>query len=339
MSRFIDLARKAAARRSRLPDDWNDWRQVDREQGPRPFQVLTVTSNKGGVGKTTVATNLAVYFRALREDLPILLLGLDDQTTIDRMFELGPKTSGETMTSALRARSFTSAVHLGQYGVHYVPSGPDIAELKREISDPFYLQAVLHRTDWHGLIIIDTKSDLEILSQNAIAASDLTIAVVTDHASLTEAKKVFDLLDTWKRPHERARILLSLVDRRIKFRESESRDVLSLLISEIRRLDYPLFESFLSRSPKVESLQTNPAGRTLSILNAGKGSLVYRQMRHLADDVLNVLDESRSAGGSRGSLVAAASRLLRGDTDEFWGDPLLNAGAAGKVESPAVEHV
>ena len=338
MSRFIELARKAAARRARLPDDWNDWRQVDREQGPRPYQVLTVTSNKGGVGKTTVATNLAVYFRALREDLPILLLGLDDQTTIDRMFRLGPEAPGETMTSALRARSFTSAVQLGQYGVHYVPSGPDIAELKREISDPFYLQAVLQRTDWHGLIIIDTKSDLEILSQNAIAASDLTITVVTDYASLTEAKKVFDLLDTWKRPRERARILLSLVDRRIKYRDSDSRDVLSLLVSEIRRLDYPLFESFLSRSPKVESLQTNPTGRTLSILSAGKGSLVQHQMRHLADDVLSALGESAPSGGTRGSFVAAASRLLSGDTDELWGDPLLDPGPAGKVESPAVEH-
>jgi cellulose biosynthesis protein BcsQ len=41
--------------------------------------VLAVVSNKGGVGKTTVATNLAVYLRAMREDLPILLIGLDDQ--------------------------------------------------------------------------------------------------------------------------------------------------------------------------------------------------------------------------------------------------------------------
>ena len=58
--------------------------------GPKPVRrrarVLTVSSNKGGVGKTTVASNLAVYLRALREDLPVLVVGLDDQGTLDRMF-------------------------------------------------------------------------------------------------------------------------------------------------------------------------------------------------------------------------------------------------------------
>ena len=33
-----------------------------------PLRVIAVTSNTGGVGKTTLAVNLAVYARALRED-------------------------------------------------------------------------------------------------------------------------------------------------------------------------------------------------------------------------------------------------------------------------------
>ena len=47
-------------------------RRLDPGSASRPFRVLTVANNKGGVGKSTLATNLAVYFRALREDLPVL---------------------------------------------------------------------------------------------------------------------------------------------------------------------------------------------------------------------------------------------------------------------------
>ncbi len=270
------------------------------------YRVLTVTSNKGGVGKTTVATNLAIYFRALREDLPILLVGLDDHQLIDRMFAIEGKTGGTRVEAALRDGDLAPAIRLGQYGVHYVPSSPEISELKGELRDPFYLHEVLRRTAWKGLVIIDTKSDLEILTRNAIAAADLSVVVVEDQLSIHEAVRVFELLGRYRKPRASARVLLSLVDQRIKFAGARHGDILTLLRSEVDGRGLPRFESFLSRSPKVQSLGTNPGGRPLSILHNAKGSTVHRQMYELACEVLELLGDLEFEGADTAPETAAA---------------------------------
>jgi len=289
VSRFFDAVRRADESRLRPREILRPGtiRELPREQ--RPFRVLAVVSNKGGVGKTTVATNLAVYLRAMREDMPILLLGLDDQSAIDRMFAIEPGESQPTILDALRTGSLSSAIRLGNYGVNYLPTSPRIGQLKREITDPGHLHAVLLRTSWRGIVIIDTKSDLEILTQNALAASDLALVLARDLVSLFEAQKVFDLLAAWKRPPETARVLLSLVDLRVRYSEGQDRDILSLLLAEIRSMGLPLLESFLSSSPKVDSLATNPARAAKTILHGAPGSIVHRQMQHLAAEVLRIL--------------------------------------------------
>jgi len=40
--------------------------------------TITISSEKGGVGKTTLATNLAIYLKAIREDLPVTLFSFDN---------------------------------------------------------------------------------------------------------------------------------------------------------------------------------------------------------------------------------------------------------------------
>ena len=49
------------------------WYVVDGRDLPMSPRLL----GKPGVGKTTIASNLAVYLRALRPDLPLLLVGFD----------------------------------------------------------------------------------------------------------------------------------------------------------------------------------------------------------------------------------------------------------------------
>jgi cellulose biosynthesis protein BcsQ len=294
MSRIYDMLQRAEA--NRRP-------QQEPEPVPaaRTAHFLSVVNNKGGIGKSTIATNLAVYLRALHEDLPILVLSLDDQSPVDRMFRLDDELPGESLTEALRRGSLERAIRLGQYGIHYVPTCRRVSELKRELADPHDVRRALLRTHWRGLVIVDTKSDLELLTQGAMLASDLVLVPVTDHASLLEAERVFAWLEARDVPQERAKVLLSLIDLRVKYREGEQHDLLGLLLSEIRRRGHPLLQSYISRSPKVESLYSNPEGRAISVLHGAKGSPASEQFQQLAREVFAALPP----------LVAPAEQKVR----------------------------
>jgi cellulose biosynthesis protein BcsQ len=290
--------------------------------GPaRSGRVLAVASNKGGVGKTTLATNLAIYLRALHEELPILILSLDDQGIIERMFGLGGRLPGDgNVKHGWAERSFERVVHLGQYGVHYVPSAPDTALLKARAEDPLTLRRILDRTEWPGLVIVDTKSDLEALTRNALHAADRVLVPVSDWASLEEAGKVFTILARAGFP-DRARVVLTLVDRRTHV-ESTGEELAERLREEVLRRGWPVCQASLSRSPRVEALNSE-SDQPLSILHAARGTAVHRELRELAEEVAKDLGLGpglraprsvplRPPGGARSAISDFKAALLRG---------------------------
>ena len=320
---------------------YNFLKSVERGARPEPeprmrsARVVSVVNNKGGIGKSTIACNLAVYLRAMHEDLPILVMSLDDQSLVDRMFSLPGTPPGEPLDTALRRGTLEPAICMGQYGIHYVATCQKISALKRSLDDANILEQAIAGTRWNGLVVVDTKSDLDILTQAAIVASDLVLVLVSDQASLLQADRVFALLEKLGVPRERARVVLSLIDLRVKFREGEQRDLLGFLIEEIQRRGFPLLQSFVSRSPKVESLYSNPEGRAIPVLHGARGTPASQQFHHLASEVWAALPDAPSAPATaprarlRG-LTPTASAALRGGPLHVWKLP-FRIGRGGKV--------
>jgi len=279
MGRTLDALRAAELRREELRTF---------ELGRRRFRLITVASNKGGVGKTTFALHLSVYVRALQEDLPILVLALDDQTLIERTLAVSEERDGPSLLDALRAGSLDGAVRVGQFGIHYVRAAADAGELRPLLADPRSLDRLLRRSGIEGLVVVDTKSELGLSTRAAVRAADLVVAPARDVASLAEAEKVRGLLapDASDRFH----VLLSGVDLRIKFEHGEAPDLLALLLAELRRRGLSHFPTFLSRSPIVEALATPPAGAPRTLLHSAPRSLVHRQLTALVREVLAALD-------------------------------------------------
>ena len=289
---------------------------------PRLRTTIAVCSNKGGVGKTTISTNLAIYLRALNEDVPVLLVGLDDQSVIDRMFRLEPAEPGEgNLKHGWAERCLDRVILPGRYGVHFVPPPPDTRMLKARAEDPDTLRRILTRTDFAGVAILDTKSDLEALTTNALHAADRVLLPVADRASLEEAGKVFRLLERAHLPLDRAKIVLSLVDRRTRVGDHVA--LFDRLVADIEARGWPRYQNHLSRSPRLESLNSateNPG----SILHHARGTRVHEQMRWLAEEVMKEIGlvpkaigppppaPPRKGGGGVGGLKSALLRGLRG---------------------------
>ncbi|HEY8121803.1 MAG TPA: ParA family protein [Myxococcota bacterium] len=255
---------------------------------PSQRRVIVVASNKGGVGKTTVATNLAITLRALHEDLPILLVTLDDQSIVERMFRIGPRREGaKTLRDAFIQRSLEGCAELGEFGIHFVPAASELEALKVRAAEPHTLRRMLEASAWPGIVIFDTKSDLEALTRSALEVCDLAILPVADRASFQEAEKAIELLRRHGGRRKRGRILFTLVDRRTKL-DAEGRDLYERLSEKVEEQGWPRFTALLSRSPRVEALNSGKK-RPRSILHEAKGTLVQKQLRELAEEVSKLL--------------------------------------------------
>ena len=93
---------------------------------------------------------------------------------------------------------------------------------------------IIENTEWPGLVILDTKSDLEALTVSAWRAADRILVPIADWASLEEAGKIFRLLDRCGVGAERARVVFTLVDRRSRVGGSTT-PLYRRLVDEVER--------------------------------------------------------------------------------------------------------
>jgi len=258
--------------------------------------IITISSEKGGVGKTTLATNLAIYLKAMREDLPVTIFSFDNHFTIDRMFEhKGQKLKGDVHDMLMGAGA-TEVVHIGQYGVGYIPSSTELGDIHERFKGPMTLARMLAESGLSGIVIIDTRPDLNILTQNALYAADRVLIPVKDMPSLDNCRNIFSLFEQRGIDKRSLALLPCLIDERIKF-EGVFKDLKTLLRAFAANRGYRCLDTFISKSPKVESLNTNPDGKIYPILTHARGTDVHGQFTEISRDLLRSYDttpESRA---------------------------------------------
>ncbi|MCH8497067.1 MAG: AAA family ATPase [Marinobacter sp.] len=164
------------------------------EQATRRSRMLAITGGKGGVGKTSIAVNLALTLA--RDGQRVLLL--DGDTDLANVSIMLGQYPNRTLEQALNGSCSLEEVILeAPHGLHVIPgaSGMERCMAVSAADRTRLLEALAALESNYDTILIDTAAGLQPVVLHMIAAADQACVVVTpDPASLTDAFSLLKVL-------------------------------------------------------------------------------------------------------------------------------------------------
>lgn len=170
-----------------------------------PVKFFSIANQKGGVGKTTTAINLAAAVAA--RDIPTLIIDLDPQANATSGLGFA-KEAGQSLYQALLGREDTESKILptAVENLSLIPSEVDIAAMEMELAhtDNYLLRLKdtllpLKESDRFKVVFFDCPPSLGMLSMNAMAAADrVLIALQCEYLAMEGLGQILNIINQFK---------------------------------------------------------------------------------------------------------------------------------------------
>lgn len=264
-------------------------------------RVIAICNQKGGVGKTTTAVNLAAYLAVMGRK--VLLVDFDPQGNASSALGAEPmkiqKSVYHGMLGAAEPEAITRDTALTN--LHLLPAAPHLAgalvELVNVPARESYLRKFIHRIRHkYTHVLIDLPPSLSLLTVNGLVAADeVLIPVQAEYYSL---EGIGQLLQTVKLIRENLKHPLSVSGALITM--FDKRERLSREVAWNLRKNFP-HKVFEAEIPRSVALAEAPSFSKPVVLYRpdSSGALAYQR---LANEII-LEERTRHAI----SLPAAAS--------------------------------
>lgn len=206
-------------------------------------KVFSIVNQKGGVGKTTTAVNLATAFAAIKKK--VLIIDIDPQGNASTGFGIEQSQRQKTIYEVLIQENTMSeaAIPTRIPNLDIVTSTVDLSASEVELTDikdrEFLLRKAIKKVIRdYDYIFIDCPPSLGLLTINALAASDFVlIPMQCEFFSLEGLSHLLTTLDLIKENlnHDLkiGGIVLTMHDRRNKLTEAVEVDVRDFLKGKV----------------------------------------------------------------------------------------------------------
>lgn len=230
-------------------------------------KIIALSNQKGGVGKTTTAINLATAIAACKKR--VLVVDFDPQGNATTGFGLDKDSSCENIYTLITERSNIddSIKPTNVPGVDIIPSTVDLSgaelELAGVVAREYRLINELNKVkENYDYIFIDCPPSLGLLTINALtAASDILIPLQSEFFAMEGLAQLFRTIELVKRsinPNLNIMgVLLTMFDKRNKLSSAVESDVRQYLGNKV-------FDVVIPRNVRVSEAPSH-----------GKPALVY----------------------------------------------------------------